>query len=378
MKVLHVITGLATGGAERTLHNLLAGGVAAKFESHVVSLTEEGAYGSLIRALGVPVHALGMRRGMPPFGAVRELRHLVRVVRPQVVQGWMYHGNLATVVAAGVVAKRSAVAFNVRQSLYNLANEKRLTRLVIRANRLLSRRVDKVIYNSRVAREQHEAFGFARQVGCVIPNGFDLQHLRPDVERRKTLRLDMEIPTDARVAGHVARFHPMKNHLGFLNAAIRLARSRSDVWFVLIGRGVEEGNRRLSGIIPSGLRHRFKFLGERHDVEDLMQTMDVLCLSSSWGEGFPNVLGEAMAIGIPCITTDVGDSAEIVNDTGMVVPPNDDKALTKEMEAILTMSVAEREALGQRARRRIERHYSIESAVSQYSALYEGLAERSN
>lgn len=369
-KVVHIITGLTTGGAERALYNLLSGGLARRFDCAVVSLCDAGTFGARIEALGVPVHALGMRSGLPRPSALTRLYHVIRKIYPDVVQGWMYHGNLAASVATQMALKRPALAWNVRQSLYGLAGEKPLTRQVIRANRWFSCGTDAVLYNSRISREQHESFGFARARGQVIPNGFDLKHLGADAEIGLRVRREFGIPAEALVVGHVARFHPMKDHASFLRAAVRVADEMPATYFLMIGRGVSPDNPALVGIVPSRLMERFCFPGERQDVSDLMRAMDVFCLSSN-SEAFPNVLGEAMACGLPCVTTDVGDSADVVGDTGIVVPPRDDEGLARGVLTMLSKPSEERRALGRAARARIERCYALPGIVEQYAVLYE-------
>jgi glycosyltransferase involved in cell wall biosynthesis len=372
VKTLHVITGLATGGAERALHNLVAGGLAEKFGSAVVSLRDEGVYGPRIRALGVPVHTLDIRLGVPGPRTISKLCSLVREIRPDVIQGWMYHGNLAASLAAGRSSGRQAVVWNIRHSLYDLADEKPLTRQVIRTNRLLSGRADAILYNSWLSREQHETFGFASTRSRVIANGFDTAVLEPTLERRTAARRALGIAEGVPVVGHVARFHPMKDHAAFLRAALAVAERRPDVRFFMIGRDVSLDNPALSGIVPASLADRFICLGERSDVHELMQAMDVFC-QSSWSEAFSNVLGEAMASSVPCVATDVGDSTDIVGNTGCIVPPRNSDALAEAMLELLALPDEERAALGRKARERIEANYALPAVVSQYGELYEQL-----
>ncbi len=373
MRVLHVITGLNTGGAEHALYNLLAGGLAVSADSSVLSLQDEGSYGAQIRATGVAVHALNIRRGLPGPRALWRLKGLVRELQPDIIQGWMYHGNLAAVAAAGMLpTHRPALLWNVRQSLYSMTAEKQLTKQVIRANRWGSRRVDAILYNSRLSRDHHEAFGFSAKYGAVIPNGFDTNRLIPDTARGRSIRETLGMPGNTTVIGHVARFHPMKDHATFLRAAVEVMQKRDDVMCLLVGREVHPDNPALAGIIPLALEKRFFFVGERNDVPDLMRAMDVFC-QSSWSEAFPNVLGEAMALGVPCVATDVGDSRDIVGDTGRMAPPSDSGALAQELLAMVNVSAEKRAALGRAARLRIETCYSLPFVVDEYRQLYESL-----
>lgn len=376
LRILHVITGLACGGAERALGNVLCAGLADRFECRVVSLRDRGVMAGAIEGCGVPVAVMGLGAIGASATAVRKLVKATRTSEPDIVQGWMYHGNLAASLAALLAPGRPAVAWNVRQSLYELKNEKRLTRQVIRVNRSLAGKAQAIVYNSWLSRRQHEAFGFEASRGRVIPNGFDLERLRPEPETGKAVRQELGLPDGAHVVGHVARFHPMKDHTSFLRAAVKVAREIPSARFVLAGREVSPDNPALAGIVPPELLERFVFTGERGDVQRLMQAMDVLATSSAWGEAFPNVVGEAMACGVPCVVTDVGDSTDIVGESGIVVPPSDHDALARALLEMLRKRPEERQALGQAARQRIEAHYGLESVVDQYADLYTELAAR--
>jgi glycosyltransferase involved in cell wall biosynthesis len=372
MKILHVVTGLAIGGAERALYNLLAGGLTKRFDTAVVSLRDEGTMGPLITALGVSVYAMKMCSCVSGATAIGGLHRIVRSFRPDLIQGWMYHGNLAASGVAWMGSKRPVVVWNIRHCFYDLKAEKPLTRQVIRGNRFFSGHADTVIYNSRLAKTQHEAFGFASDQSLILPNGFDVARLRPEPEIGLSVRKELDIPEDAVVVGHVARFHPMKDHISFLQAAVQVARRIPVSRFLLVGRDVSLENPALINIVPLEFRDRFFFTGERSDVHRLMQAMDVLC-SSSWSEAFPNVLGEAMACGVPCVATSVGDCSDIIGDTGIVVPPSDSEILAQGLLAMLEKDGAERRALGRAARERVKIRYSLRTVVGEYISLYERL-----
>jgi glycosyltransferase involved in cell wall biosynthesis len=350
----------------------LSGGLAAHYRAAVISLTDLGTLGPRISALGFDVHALGGAAGLRAPVAISQLARIVRSFQPDLIQGWMYHGNLAAYLAAKAARRRPALAWNVRQSLYDLSAEKRTTRYAILANRWLSSAPKAVIYNSRLSRCQHEGVGFAPARGLVIPNGFDLAAFAPKARHRLQAREAVGASDAAIVIGHVARLHPMKDHAGFLRAAVALLSRRRDLRFVLLGRGVFPDHPTLSGIIPARLLGHFVFLGERADVAYWMQGMDLFCQSSD-SEAFPNVLGEAMASGLPCVATDVGDSANIVGDTGALVPPKDSRALASALLELINKPALERRSLGRAARTRIQTLFGLESVVERYRRLYEDL-----
>ncbi|MEJ2726124.1 MAG: glycosyltransferase [Deltaproteobacteria bacterium] len=183
----------------------------------------------------------------------------------------------------------------------------------------------------------------------------------------KELGLDHE--RSAPLVGYIARFDPMKDHPTFLAGACLLLKERRDVHFVMVGRNIDWRNRRLTAGIPKTLSSNFHLLGERGDVERITAGLDIACSVSS-GEGFSNVIGEAMACGTPCVVTDVGDSAFIVGDTGLVVKPRDPEGLVGAWRKLLDLGRGGRSQLGRAARKRIQDHFDISNIVKQYEALY--------
>jgi len=372
LKVVHIITGLATGGAERTLYNLLQGGLSAEFDSHVISLSGAGTMGPQIEALGVPVTTLEMRAGQPTVASLLKLRTVIKALHPDLIQGWMYHGNLAATLARAFATGRPVLVWNIRQSLYDLGHEKLLTRQVIHLNSLFSFAPDALLYNSHFSRKQHEAFGFSSVNGQVIPNGIDLKRFSFSSALHQRVRSEFGIPAEAQVIGHVARLHPMKDHPFFLRVSADIACRYPNTHFLLSGRDVSLENPELNQLVPAPVRSRFHLLDERNDVPELMSAMDIFC-QSSWSEAFPNVLGEAMATGVPCVATDVGDSSIIIGNTGVVVPSRNEGALVAGIERLLTMPLEQRRTLGVSVRARIEANYTLGAIVGQYAALYKKL-----
>jgi len=375
IRILHIITDLDTGGAERAFYNLLSGGVAKRFENRVLSLRNGGTFKEKIEALGVPVDTLAIDGNRPSLSALKAFFHIVREMKPDIFQGWMYHGNLFALLGRLFNAKHGKVVWNVRQSLYDLKFEKPLTRMVIRLNGVFSSSANVIIYNSKLSRMHHEKIGFSFRRAKVIANGIDVRRFSFSGSSRKAVRAELKISEDAIVIGRVARFHPMKDHDAFLKAACDLLARGCEVYFLLAGSGVRVENEFFERGIPREWRDRFRLLGEREDIPELMNAMDIFCLSS-WTEAFPNVLGEAMACGVPCVTTDVGDTREIVGETGIVVPPRDPAALAEGMEKMVKMAPEERKALGEVARRRIVERFSLARMVRRYAEVYEEVSSK--
>ena len=376
MKSLHLITGLATGGAEMMLFKLLSYIGCGANEARVVSLMGGGPMRERIQSIGVAVDSLNMRRGMPSFSALRQLRKIVWRYRPDLIQGWMYHGNLAASVAGWFCRNNPPVVWNVRQSLYDLKHERSLTRWVIRANARLSACADAIIYNSRTSARQHEEFGFDASRTFIIPNGFDTEVFRPDENARAGVKRELGVADDTILIGLIGRYHPMKDHRNFLNAAALLGKDFPDVSFLLAGREVDAGNPALGAMIAEmELSGRVFLLGERKDIPQLNAALDIAS-SSSWGEGFANVVGEAMSCGVPCVVTDVGDSAWIIGDTGRVVVARDPGALALAWRDLIALGHYGRQALGGRARQRVIENFSLGAVAQQYEDLYESLIAR--
>ncbi len=371
-RVIFLITGLRTGGAEMMLLKLCSKMDRRRFALSVISLSDKGTVGLSIEALGIPVYTLDMRSSRPSLTGWLRLRKLVLTLRPNLVQGWMYHGNLAASLAAG---NSSPVVWGVRQSLYGLDNERVLTRWVIRLGALMSRRYPRaIVCNSLTSAHHHEEFGFDASRTCIIPNGFDTEVFHPDEYARISIRQELGMVDNVVLIGLIGRYHPMKDHRNFLNAAALLGKKFPDVHFLLAGCEVNADNPALSAMITEfGLSDRVFLLGERKDIPQLNAALDVASSASAWGEGFANVIGEAMSCGVPCVVTDVGDSAWIVGDTGKVVPRQDPVALATAWKSLIILSRDERQALGILARQRVIEKFSLDSVVKQYEDLYESL-----
>jgi glycosyltransferase involved in cell wall biosynthesis len=377
IRVCHIISGLGTGGAETMLYNLAGRMDRTRFEPSVISLIDTGSVGERIERAGVPVRALGMKRGAPSPSGLFHLKKALREWRPDVIQGWMYHGNLAATLGAALAGGTVPLVWGIHHSLYDIARERPLTRTVIRLCARLSGRPAATVYVSRLSAAQHAEFGFRDRCREIIPNGFDGERFRPDSERRAAIRRELGIGGGQVLIGLIARYHPMKDHGNFLRAAARLAGTRPEARFLLAGTGVEARNGELSGMIETlGLAGRVDLLGERGDVADLMAALDILCMSSSHGEAFPMVVGEAMASGLPCAVTDVGDAGWLVGETGRVVPPKNADALAAALAELVGLGSEGRRTLGMAARRRIQDEFSLERNVEAYQALYEQLAGR--
>lgn len=378
IRVLHVINDLSVGGAEMMLYNLLSWGDSRGFRPAVISLGKRSTLDARIEALGVPVYSIGMQPSkLPTPGQLRRLLSTVRRLKPDLIQGWMYHGCLAAELSRAAAARRAPVVWSVHSCNNDLTLEKRMTARIIRLCGRLSARPAKIIYVSEASRRQHEAMGYRPENALVIPNGFDTTHFAPSTEARAAVRAELGVHEDHLLIGLIGRFHPMKDHINFLRAASLLSADYHAARFLLVGREVDADNpvlRRL--VVRWGLEGRTHLLGERNDISRLIAASDICSLSSSYGESFPLVVGEAMACGVPCVVTDVGDAAKLVGPTGLVVPPRDSEALAEAWRELIRLGSAGRAQLGEAARERVRENFHLASVTAQYEALFTSVSQK--
>jgi glycosyltransferase involved in cell wall biosynthesis len=376
MQFLHVISSLGVGGAEKMLCQLIAAQAHTDWRgcSTVVSLTGLGTLGEKLKSEGVDVVALNGSGLMKGPALLFELYRLCRLKKPYVVQTWMVHSDLLGGLAARL-AGVPLVIWGVRTTDYSV--ESRSTRAVRWLCARLSRLVpDKIVCAAQASLESSVNAGYAVDKLMIIHNGFDVGALRVHVGTGAAVRQKLGIAPDTPVIGCLGRYNPAKDHANFVQAAGRLAADYPACRFLMVGRDLTPCNADLMGVIQAtGFADRFVLVGERSDPAACLDAMDVFILSSCT-EGFPNVLGEAMAMGVPCVSTNVGDAAVLLGDAGEIVPARDSSALAAAVRRLLEMQPAERQALGEKGRERVERDFSMPTAARRFTDLYASLAAR--
>lgn len=352
--VLHVISGLATGGAETTLVQLAGALQARGMPQHVISVGNRGAYADELERHGVTVSTLGIGSLYGgPIGLLRLIR-LMHQLQPRLVQGWMYHGNIMAALGLRFTPGRAGrrLMWNLRASNMDAERYGWLIRLCA----MTSTWPDVVIANSQAGVDFHLGRGFRPRHIELISNGIDTEKFKPDPVARSAVRAELRISPDAVLVIHVARVDPMKDHDAFLTVMEGLP----NVYGIMVGAGTPN-LRPLPNV---------RALGLRHDIECLYAAADIVVSTSAFGEGFSNAIAEGMSAELVPVATDVGDALLIIGEAGRIVARRDLAALTAAIAAEAAAAPAERKSRGAKARERILSHFSLTQAVDAYERLY--------
>lgn len=336
----------------------------------VISLMDKGTIGERIEDLGIRVFELNISYKSPLTLNLIKLWFVLRQFKPDIFQGWMYHANFLAYFFSFIFPK-TKIFLGIRQTLYDIKNERIFTRFLIYLGKYISHRCDAVIYNSKKSLEQHLGYGYSRNNVMLIPNGFDVSSYSPSKFRNNVnnIKRKLGIPVDAFIIGIVARNHPMKGHSIFLTAAQNLLDKYPDIHFMGIGEDVTYS--KLGHLIDNRYKSSIHLLGERQDIPELISILDLSVNSSTWGEAFSNAICETMAMEIPCVVTDIGDSKYIVGEYGFVVEPGDIVSLTSGLTKMVELKPDDRKQLGKKSRARIIESFSLEKITKDYELLYE-------
>ena len=376
MKIIHVITSLNDGGAEAVLFNLCK--YDKKNKHQVVSLTGYGKYGSMLKEIGINTVKLNMmsnRLSLIPFFKLIKFLHNKK---PDIVQTWLYHGDLVGGLAARIAGIKSIV-WGIHHTTLDSYKSKKIT---IWISKLLSKLSwwipKKIISCSRRGIDTHKKLGYDFRKMCFIPNGYDLDSFRFKEYQQDKLKINLNLDTSIPLIGTVGRFNSQKDHLNLLDALVILAKDKILFNYVLVGTGLDQSNKQIvEWIRKRGLSTYVKLLGQRNDIPKIMNGLDLHVLPSAFGEAFPNVVNEAMACGTPCVVTNVGDASFIVGDTGWVVRPKSPKALAKAIKIALQelRGGTAKNAYSLKVRRRIKENFSVIKMVKGYTELWNTLGK---
>ena len=346
-----------------------------EYEHSVISLTETGSVGAELKSQGIDVKSLGMRSPWSLLTVLWKLIKNIRGSKPDIVQTWMYHADLLGGIAARFAGIRNII-WGIRTTKISSGNSVS-TLFVRRLCAILSHWVPLVIVcAAEASRKVHVTLGYDSNRMAVVPNGFDLTWLQATTKERQQLREQCGFTTDALVVGSLGRFNSDKDQQNFVQAAALLASNYLNVNFLMVGRDLNGENSQLAHWIEeTGYSDRFVLLGERSDVPVCLSAMDIFCLHSQT-EGFPNVLGEAMSMALPCVTTDVGDASLLLGNTGVIVPKKDSAVLALGIAKLIKLIPEERALIGRQAQQRIIDYFTISRTKEQFEMVYSQVISR--
>lgn len=367
--IVHIITGLGNGGAEMMLYKLLSKIDRKKYNIEVISLTDKGIMGPKMEELGIIVHELNLNK---KFAIIANIKKGIKLTkRKDIIQSWMYHADLfATIISIFVKPKK--LIWGIRRSNLEKDKNKKLTLLIVKINSYLSkfRIVDKIVSCSQEATNIHKIYGYSKDKIITIPNGFSIEKYKLIDNARYKIQNELKIDDKKLILSIVGRWDILKDHKNALDALKILKRKRNDFIMIFCGTQMDENNKELVKLIrDKKLENIVKLLGRREDIPNIMSATDIY-ISSSSGEGFSNVIGEAMACETFCIVTDVGDSSYIVGHTGETIPRENPEELSKKIDEVMNMDDKIRREFAKKARERIIKNFEIKKIVSLYEKLY--------
>jgi glycosyltransferase involved in cell wall biosynthesis len=352
---MHLITGLNTGGAELALFRLLQNMDRQKFDSHVVCM--------------IPIGSVGEQ--IPSLRGLCQLARILKQFRPTILQTWLYHADLMGLLAA-ILAGIQTIIWNIRSAEMDFLQYRWLSGEVVKLCAILSGIPTAVIVNSRAGQTIHTRLGYHPKEWVFLPNGIDTELFHPDLAARNRLREEWKVADDELLIGTVGRIDPQKDLATFVKAVALARKEHTKLRFVCVGAGPAEYQQKMKDLTAQLNLSELLWAGSRTDMPAVYNALDIL-VSSSIGEGFPNVVAEAMACEKPCVVTTVGDSAILVAETGIGVSSGNPEALAESILRMLELPEVERTRLGQKARQRIAENFSIQKMVNEYTVLYERL-----
>lgn len=363
-KIIHIITGLNNGGAENMLFKILKYSNKKEYYQEVISLKDEGVYGEKIKNIGINVHCLKINK-KNIISSVIKTRNIIKHF--DIIVTWLYHADLFGFFV-GKILLRKKLIWNIRHSNLDKETNKANTLKLIKINSFLSRWVDIIIYNSHKALETHKKNGYKNNNAIVLPNGFELDKFKFNIEDRKKIRKDLKLTSKDKVIITVGRWNIQKDYYTLLKALNELKKKNFKFKMIMVGNNLDYKNKELLSLINEyNLENNVILLGIRSDIPALLSAADIY-VSSSLGESFSNAIGEAMACELPCVVTDVGDSKQIVGDTGICVPPRDSVLLAQALENYL--NAGNLRNFGKKARQKIMQNYNINEIVKEYEKIY--------
>ncbi len=363
--ILHLITTTDVGGAELMLERLVSNDQSHKHV--VVSLTKIGIVGKRLQEKGFEVYALRLTTLSSIFKVIKELNNLIGKTQPILIQTWLYHSDFIGSIAS--LMNKIPVIWNIRQTSFG-KHDSKATKFLMRICAFASHFIPvKIICAAYASANSHKKFGYAKNKMIVIENGF-VDKTRPNIHLINELKQAYNLKPEQITVGVAGRFNLIKDHYTFIEAAAIVSKQFPETRFIMIGRELEWSNTLLKiWIDKHALADKFILMGEQKEVTNALSLIDIFCLTSI-SEGFPNILGEAMMLAIPCISTDAGDAKHILGDCGEIVEVRNHKGIANAIIKLINVEKVQRDSLGKKSRERIKTHFSMEMAVDKYVNLY--------
>lgn len=309
--IVHVITTLNQGGAETMLRRLVN---ANKNYNHIIVVLKRVTTDVILNELSVPFFKINIHFHPEWILRVVKLLFYLRKNQPTIFMGWMYHGMLFSFFLALIF--RTKLIFNFRQTLYDINKESFFTKFVIKVTKFMSYYCDASVYNSIVSKNQHENFGFSQTKSFFLPNGFSEDEYCFSEATRSFVRSSLGINDDETLIGVIARFHPMKGHQFFLETINEFIYENPNlkIKILLAGNNIDISTPSLIAIIDkcSNLKGKIHLLGPVKNSNEILSSLDLLCVPSLWGEGFPNIIGESLMSKVLAIGSDIGDTSTLL------------------------------------------------------------------
>jgi glycosyltransferase involved in cell wall biosynthesis len=336
IKVVFLVRSLGQGGTERQLTTLIPRMSKDRFEATVITFYPGGTFAAEMAANEVRILCLNKRGRWDIFGFLWRLVSELKKIRPDILHSFLTEPNLVAVFLKTLIS--SKIVWGIRLEKVDFRQYDWFVRMNARLQILFSGFPDLIIFNSHQGRSDYLAQGFPAHLSLVIHPGVDVNKFHPDRPAGISIRKAWNIPEGTVLIGLVGRFDPQKDHETFVKAAAVLASEVIDCRFVFVGDGPDAYVNELMHLVAqNNLSDQIVWAGPRADMPGVYNALDIAC-SSSIFEGLPNTIAEAMACGIPCVVTDVGDSALLVGDTGIVVPPRNPDALAAALKKCIERS----------------------------------------
>ena len=370
-KILHVITSLDRGGAEKVLYQLVTSDEENLHE--VICLGKEGFFTKKLRNKGILVHSLNLKKYGFNFIGLFKMYKIITNNSALIVQTWMYHADLIGGLLCWFASKENVI-WGIRNSNLDKKNSKFTTKIVVFLLSKFSKYIPKrIISCSEEAAKIHINLGYDKNKFIIIHNGFKTNEIKPNSKKIFRIKKLLKISEKEMVFGSIGRWDSQKDYEN-LFSALSMVKNKINPWkLILAGNELNNTNNNLIKLIKNfNLEKNIILVGFRKKITTIINCFDLHILSSGYGEAFPNVLAEAMSCEIPCISTTVGESPNIIGETGWSVPPKDSlklsRAIMDAMQEFKRIDNWKKRKIN--ARKRIVDNFSFEKMLNNYNSIW--------